>query len=90
MKFIGVIAFLDSVERQNRITTQMSFEVMVDWVSSVIEFYRQDVRTGEFDGTEILVQVYEFNPERNSDIENWDYDSDDIMDSIIIPNPYSA
>ena len=61
--FIGAIAFLDSAERENRITVPMGFIQMADWLDYVIEFYKGEVMGRYYDGTEILISVYQHNPD---------------------------
>lgn len=86
MQFIGAIAFLDSAERTDRVTNVMQFEVMTDWFTSVRDYFQEEVRTGFYDGSEILVTVYQF--EGNRPVTDFDYDSERVIDSLSIMNPY--
>lgn len=88
-KFIGAIAFLDS-EKEDRRTAVMTFEIMTDWFQSVLEFHRQAVKLGDFDGTEILVNVYEYSGTHKpfEGVHPYMFDSQDLIHSESIRNPY--
>lgn len=86
MRFFGAIAFLDST-REDRVTAVTNFEVISDWYQSVKEFFPQEVMSGDYDGTEIMISVYEY---RGHDgvITEFDYDSDRLVGHMTIRNPY--
>lgn len=87
MRFFGAIAFLDST-REDRVTAVTNFEVISDWYQSVKDFFLQEVMSGDYDGTEITISVYEY---RGHDgvITRFDYDSDRLVGHTTIRNPYS-
>lgn len=80
MNFVGFISFLDSTKEDRR-TTVVEFAVIADWFISVTEFYRQEVMTGDYDGTEILINVFEFD-------QLGQYESDKLVETVSIMNPY--
>lgn len=58
MNFIGTVAFNGS-SAPNRETLPSTFSVISDWWTSVIEYYRQEVMTGNYDGHSITVTIIE-------------------------------
>lgn len=80
MKFFGVIEFLDSPTREGRQTNSADFETIGDWHSSVVEYFTQEVNCGDYDGTEILVNVYV--------TSGGQMDTDNLVSSKSILNPY--
>lgn len=89
MKLVGAIAFLDSMTKENRTTTVMPFDVASDWFQSVREFYRPMVMTGDYDGTEILVTMYEYKGKLGyySPVDDFDF-TGAVVHSMSIMNPY--
>lgn len=77
-KFVGAIAFLDS-DVPDRITKPGEFEVISDWFISVRDYFTQEVITGNYDGTAVLITVY----------KGTAYDGE-VMGSLVIANPYYA
>lgn len=92
MKFIGAIAFLDTVNHENRDTTVMNFDVASDWFASVKEHWTQAVMTGAFDGTEVLINVYQYDGSAKyfERVENEEYTQAIVVKSHSIMNPYYA
>lgn len=92
MKLIGMITFLDSAERENRQTAVMSFGIAADWFKSVKEFMTQEVMTGNYDGTEIMISVFQYDgPASQFDFvpeSEFHYDSTNLVESYSIMNPY--
>lgn len=90
-KFIGAIAFLDS-KKEDRRTAVMDFEIAAEWFNSVKEFFAQEVMTGNYDGTEVLVNVYEYGGKKGiySSISSAEFivDTDNLVVSKSIMNPY--
>lgn len=77
-KYVGQIEFIGS-SRLSRTTAVMEFGVMVDWFKSVVEYHRPMVNVGDYDGTEIVISVFEHIP---------DMDCDRLLDMVSIMNPY--
>lgn len=92
MKFIGVITFLESAEKENdsRETAVMPFDVAADWFQSVTEFHKQAVMVGDYDGTEVLINVFQYNGSVDfyGRPDHPEFDSDMLIHSVSIPNPY--
>jgi hypothetical protein len=89
-KFVGAIAFLDSESgKEGRLTLVMSFGLAAEWVASVKEYYTQEVMSGNYDGSEVLVTVYEYVGQ--ADVYEratfWNYDTN-VVGSLSINNPY--
>lgn len=88
MKFIGAIAFLDST-REDRQTKVMSFMIGADWFNSVRSYFLHETNAGNYDGTEILVNLYEYKGDAEVFAEGEiDYDSSLLIESSSIKNPY--
>ena len=91
MKFVGFIAFLDS-EKEDRQTTVMDFAIAADWYISVTDFFQQMVMTGEYDGTEVLVNLHQYFGPAEPFQPSYDavFDSDTLERTISIKNPYAS
>lgn len=60
LAFVGTITFCGSYVRQDRATNVMTFDVMVDWMKSCADHFEQMVVAGDYDGSEIFIDVYEY------------------------------
>lgn len=56
MNFIGFVTFNGS-NAQSRETLPATFDVISDWYQSVVEYYKQEVITGNYDGYHVTVSV---------------------------------
>lgn len=74
MNFIGCITFNGS-DAKGRETNAAPFGIIADWYSSVVDYYRQEVITGNYDGYHITVSV--INQETNL-----------VIEEICIENPW--
>jgi len=82
LRFIGRLDFPYS-QKADRLTAPMSFETMCDWASSVDEFFRQAIAAGDYDGTEVIVRIYEYT--EGTVHEN--LTKGKLIDSNVIDNP---
>ena len=80
MKFFGVIEFLDSLTREGRQTNPTTFEIIGDWQRSVVDYFTQEANCGDYDGSEILINVYALTSGQD----------DQLVSSNSIRNPYYA
>lgn len=87
MKFFGAIEFLDSPTREGRQTNPTDFETIGDWNASVVEYFTQEVNCQEYDGSEILINVYALAP-GETEVTYFDINSDQLVSSKSIRNPY--
>src|SRR5678815_3890913 len=63
--FIGEIIFRGHPTKADRHTNVMTFEVMCDWMVSCNDHFREMLEAGDYDGDEIVVNVYEHNTQNN-------------------------
>lgn len=77
-KYIGQIEFVGS-SKLGRTTLVMEFGLMLDWFKSVVEFHKGEVMTGHYNGTEVVISVFE--------ASNDGY-SDRLLETVSIMNPY--
>lgn len=56
MKFTGCLTF-DGANVEGRSTNAASFPVISDWYQSVVDYYRQEVMTGNYDGFAVIVTI---------------------------------
>ena len=89
MRLIGMITFLDSL-CEGRSTAVMDFRIASDWFQSVREYFQQEVMTGRYDGSEIMISVFEYKGSEGifGRPENFEFDSDNLVQSLSIMNPY--
>lgn len=79
--FVATITFCGS-SRADRITKIMDFATMVDWAKSAAEYFTQMVEAGDFDGSEVFVDIYEYLGGDPLDCTEWP----NIVDQFVIDN----
>lgn len=90
MKFVGAIVFGESTTHEDRVTKIMPFDVAGEWFQTVTDFFKQAAYVGDYDGQYILINVYSYRGARGlySLADTSKFDSDTLVQSIEIRNPY--
>ncbi|MFG2268089.1 hypothetical protein [Streptomyces sp. NPDC048720] len=91
-KYIGAIGYLDSADRENesRLTGIMGFRVASDWFESVVAYCQGMTRAGDYDGSEILINVYAYAGPRTEFESSAGIEIDrlGLVQTVSIKNPY--
>lgn len=91
-KYFGVVEFLGSEERESRTTSVMDFELTAEWLRVTEETYRDVIMSGQYDGYEIVVLVYEYCGDEGKfgPVVGWDVDSEKVLVRKEFMNPYAV
>lgn len=82
LAFVGAITFCGSYVHDDRATRVMDFGTMVDWMKSAHDYFAQMVLAGDYDGSEIFIDIYEYQGGQIADSLNWDFVIDQCVISV--------